>query len=388
MPRNAPDLLVVGGGVAGAATAAAAARRGLRTTLIEQFRLGHQYGSSHGPSRIIRLAYSGAHYVTLVREAYDLWHELEHRSRRQLLLPTGGLDFGLPETPSLRATARTMEQCAVEFEQLSATDLASRFPQLRVEPEMEGMYQPRAGVLNADACVQALAQDARAHGATIREQAQVSRLKPVPGGVTAQVDGASLYAGAAVIAAGSWTGRLLAELGRQVPLTVTREQVAYFAASSTEYSPDRFPVTIEHRAGDPPLISMFPQLSPGGGVKLMLDRNGPEIAADDLSGTVDAPALASLVSHATKRLRTLGQVVHAETCRYTMTPDEDFILDLLPDHPQIGIASACSGHGFKFGPVVGETMVDLITTGKTARPVAGFALDRPALAPGQAWSRS
>ncbi|WP_246090724.1 N-methyl-L-tryptophan oxidase [Nonomuraea deserti] len=388
MQQNTPDVLVVGGGVAGAATAAAAARRGLRTTLVEQFRLGHRHGSSHGPSRIIRLAYDGAPYVALVREAYELWRSLEHRSRQRLLLPTGGLDIGLAGTPSLRDTAKTMTDCAVPFEPLPSADLASRFPHLCVEPEMEGLYQPDAGVLDADACVRALMEDARAHGATIRERARVTRLEPVPGGVAAQVNGASLHAGVAVVAAGSWTGRLLDQLGRPVPLTVTREQVAYFATNGTAYAPGRFPVTIEHRASGPPMISMFPELTPGGGVKLMLDRNGPEILAEDLSDTVYAPALASLTTYAAHRLRGLGQVVHAETCRYTMTPDEDFILDLLPGHPQIGIASACSGHGFKFGPVVGETMVDLVTMGKTARPVTGFSLDRPALAADRTWKRS
>ncbi|MFD1935667.1 MULTISPECIES: N-methyl-L-tryptophan oxidase [Nonomuraea] len=377
---SALDLLVVGGGVTGTATASAAARRGLRTLLVEQFHIGNPHGSSHGPSRIIRLAYDGADYVALAREAYGLWRRVGHDVRQRLLRGTGGLDFGSADTPSLRATARTMEACDVEFERLSPDELAGRFPQLRPDPGMEGLYQQDAGVLDADTCVRALATDARAHGAEIREQARVRRLRPVPGGVAADVNGVDVRAAAAVIAAGSWTRPLLAEMGRPLPLSVTREQVAYFAAPSTAFGPDRFPVMIEHRAGRPPMISMFPELEPGGGVKLMLDRDGPEIDAGDLSGVVHEPALKRLMAHARHRLPGLGPLVRAETCRYTMTPDEDFVLDLLPGQATIGVASACSGHGFKFGPVLGEIMVDLLTTGTTARPVSRFSLDRPALA--------
>ncbi|GII76470.1 N-methyltryptophan oxidase [Sphaerisporangium rufum] len=380
------DLLVVGGGVTGAATAAAAARRGLRTVLAERFTLGNPHGSSHGPSRIIRLAYEGAGYVTLAREAYVRWRALERERGARLLLPTGGLDFGLAGTPSLRRTAATMESCGVAFERLPAAELAARFPQLRLDPGMAGLYQPDAGVLDADACVRALAGDARAHGAEIREHARVRLLRAGPGGVGAEVNGTDLQAGAAVLAAGSWTGSLLAEMGRPLPLVVTREQVAYFAAPGAGYRPGTFPVTIEHRAGRPPMISMFPRLSPEGGVKLMLDRNGPEIDADDLAGTVDERALAALTAHARHRLPGLGPVLAAETCRYTMAPDEDFVLDLVPGLPRVGVASACSGHGFKFGPVLGEIMVDLITAGTTARPVAPFRLDRPALVAGRPWS--
>ncbi|MGV9386463.1 N-methyl-L-tryptophan oxidase [Nonomuraea sp. NPDC003707] len=388
------DLLVIGGGSTGTAVAAAASRRGLRTLLVEQYHLCHAHGSSHGPSRIIRLAYGGAGYVTLARESYDLWRALERESGRRLLRTTGGLDLGRAGTPSLERVAYTMRECGVAFERLSLAELARRFPQLCPDPGTEGLYQPDAGVLDADACVRALTESAVAHGCEILERSRVHQLRPVHGGVAAQVwrgagglsgsdaGDVEVRAGAAVVAAGSWSGPLLAALGHPLPLTVTREQVGYFTASDA-FSPDRFSVAIEHRATRPPMISMFPQLSPGGGVKLMLDRNGPEISADDLSGAVHGPALDDLVAYARDRLPGLGPLIRAETCRYTMTPDEDFVLDMLPG--RIGVAAACSGHGFKFAPVLGEIMVDLVTNGTTARSIAPFAADRPALAAGSAW---
>ncbi|MQA26063.1 MAG: N-methyl-L-tryptophan oxidase [Micromonosporaceae bacterium] len=375
-----PDLVVIGGGVTGTATAVAAARRGLRTLLLEQFRIGHGHGSSHGPSRIIRLAYRAADYVDLVQEAYSRWRALERESGRRLLRTTGGLDIGSPGTESLRGTAETMRQRGVPHQHFSDPDLALRFPQLRCEPSMVGLYQPDAGVLDADACVAALAERAASCGAVIQEQARVRGLHQTSDGMVLDVNEVSVHAGAVVIAAGSWTRQLLATVGCSLELVVTREQVCHLAApDSAGHGVGSFPVMIEHRTRRPPMISAFPQLSPGKGVKLMLDRNGSAINPDDLTGKIDQQARRTLVGYARRRMPALGPVLTTETCRYTMTRDEDFVLDLVPGCPRVAVASACSGHGFKFAPVIGEIMVNLVTGGETARPIDRFRIDRPGL---------
>ncbi|MDI1464372.1 N-methyl-L-tryptophan oxidase [Catellatospora sp. KI3] len=370
------DLLVIGGGVTGAATALAAAARGLRTVLVERFPPGHRYGSSAGPSRIIRLAYDDPGYITLVRDADRRWRDLQQSTGVRLVTRTGGLDFGPAGLPSLRATAAAMASAGVPFTTLTGAELAERFPQLRPDPGMEGLYQPDAGVLHADDCVATLLAEAARHGAVIRHGARARDLRPDGDGVSATVDGQRLRAAAAVVAAGSWVNDVLGGTGVALPVTVTREQVGYYEVTGVDYTPARFPVTIEHQAARPYMISMFPELVPGGGIKLMRDKTGPEITPEDLSGEPDQAGLDLLTAHARRRLHGLGPLLHAETCRYTMTPDADFILDLLPGRPRIAVASACSGHGFKFAPTLGEIMVDLATTATTPHNLHPFRLDR------------
>jgi sarcosine oxidase len=384
--------VVVGGGVTGTATALAAARRGLRTVLLERFHLGHRHGSSHGPSRIIRLSYHEADYVTLAREAYGRWRALEREYGQSLLRTTGGLDCGMPGTPSLELTIETMRQADVPFELLSSGDLVARYPQIAFDPGMVGVHQPDAAVLYADDCVAALARRAVEYGAEIRERSFVRRVESTPDGVRVAGNGTEIDAGAAVITAGSWANPLLAGLGRALPLSVTREQVGYFAASRpAAFDIGRFPLVLEHHPAlaaqhatrtdldNPPMAAAFPQLSPRGAVKLMFHRNGPMIDPECYDTTGEPAALADLVGYARRRFPALGSVTEVETCRYTMTPDEDFVLDVVPGHPRIVVASACSGHGFKFGPVTGEMIVDLLSAGVTSRPAARFAMDRPAL---------
>jgi sarcosine oxidase len=370
-----PDLVVVGGGVTGTATALAAAQRGLRTVLLERFEIGHRHGSSHGSSRIIRLAYHEVEYITLAREAFERWRGLERDIDRPLLRTTGGLDCGMSGTPSLEQTIEAMREADVPVDALSSSDLAARFPQISFDPGMVGVYQPDAAVLYADQCVAALARRARESGAEIRERSLVQRIESAPGSVTIAVNGTTITAGAVVIAAGSWANTLLL---CPLRLAVTREQVAYFDAAE-HFAAGRFPLVLEHNAEGPPLVATFPRLPPNGWVKLMYHRNGPAIDTENLAGTADQAALTDLTGYAHRRLRGLGRVREVETCRYTMTPDEDFVLDAVPGQPGVWLASACSGHGFKFGPVVGETMVDLLTMGTTTRPTARFAINRPAL---------
>ncbi len=386
--RQALDVVVIGGGVAGTATTLSAARRGLRTVLLERFHLGHRHGSSHGPSRIIRLSYHEADYITLAREAYGQWRALERECGQSLLRTTGGLDCGMPDTPSLEVTIETMRRADVPFEWLSSGDLVSRYPQIVFDPGMVGVHQPDAAVLHADDCVTALARRAAECGAEIRERSVVHRVESTPDGVRVAVNGTEIEAGAAVIAAGSWTNQLLAGLGQALPLSVTREQVGYFPTSrQTGFDIGRFPLVLEHQPAltsqdvtrSAAMAAAFPQLSAHGPVKLMFHCNGPMIDPECYESTVEPAALADLVGYARRRFPALGPVTEIETCRYTMTPDEDFVLDIVPDQPRVVVVSACSGHGFKFGPVTGEMAVDLLSTGTTRHPVARFAMDRPGI---------
>src|SRR3954465_8161919 len=171
------DVIVVGGGVMGSATAYQLAKRGRSVLLLEQFAIGHDRGSSHGHSRIFRLAYDAPEYVQLAQAALPLWRALEHESGADLLLQTGGLDYALPGTPTFEATRATLTGLGIAFEQLDRAAIARRFPQFRMPDDIVAIYQRGSGILDANRCVATLAAEARRHGADVHENEPARRLR-------------------------------------------------------------------------------------------------------------------------------------------------------------------------------------------------------------------
>ncbi|HWQ15988.1 MAG TPA: N-methyl-L-tryptophan oxidase [Roseiflexaceae bacterium] len=372
------DAIVIGGGVAGCAAAYHLARGGRRTLLLEQYAIGHANGSSHGHSRIIRLAYDAPGYVRLMQAAYPLWRALEEETGAALMLQTGGLDLGPPGAPGLAAIRAALLEVGVPFEELDRAALRGRFPQFAVPVETAAIYQADAGILDADRCVAALAAAARAHGAVMHEGEAALRLAPTSGGVEVETGQRRYGAERLVLCAGSWAGPLLRQLGLDLPLTVTKEQVAFFRPHDlAPYRPGRMPIFIEHAGAHS--VYGFPVFGLPG-VKVALHAAGPAIAPEDEDRAPDEARLAELRERATTLLPGLtGEVLYAVTCRYTMTPDEHFILDLHPAYPQVVVGSACSGHGFKFGVLTGRILADLAERGATGYPIEMFRIGRPAL---------
>ena len=374
------DVIVIGGGVMGCAAAYHLAGSGLRALLLEQFAIGHAHGSSHGPSRIIRLAYNGVDYVQLARAAYALWHDLEAEAGERLLWRTGGFDFGVPGACMLDGIRATYQASGVSFETIDRDEIVRRVPQITLPQGTVGYYQPDYSILAADRCVAALAAQALRRGAAIAEGEAAEDVRVVAGGVEVCTRRDTYRAGAAVLCAGSWAGPLLRRLGVEVPLVVRKEQLAFFAPPDpSAFVPERFPLFVQHFRGTTSLGSGFPIFGRAG-VKMMLDRIGPDVDADDPDRSVDPSLLARLRAYVARILPALGDdIVETVSCRYTMTPDEHFIIDRHPVHPQIIIASPCSGHGFKFAIVIGRIVADLAVRGTTAYPIERFRLDRPAL---------
>ncbi|MFL5801431.1 MAG: N-methyl-L-tryptophan oxidase [Roseiflexaceae bacterium] len=374
--NNAYDAIVIGAGVMGCATAYHLARDGRRDMLLEQFALGHQRGSSHGRARIFRLTYARPEYVELARAALPLWRALEAEAGERLLLPTGGLQFGAPGEPGLAALRATLTTMGVPFEPLDRQAIAERFPQFDLPPETVGLYQADTALLDADRCVAALAAVARRHGAEIREGVAATRIAADGDGVEVATQHEVFRADRLVVAAGSWVGGLLRQVGLDLPLTVTKEQFAYFAVRAPAlFEVGRFPIFIHH--GDAPDGGYgFPSYGLPG-VRVAWHHGGPPIAPEDVGDVVDEQALAALRAYVMRLLPgATGEVLHAQTCRYTTTPDTHFILDRHPAHPQIVIASPCSGHGFKFGALIGRIAADLAQHGATDHPIGMFRVDR------------
>jgi sarcosine oxidase len=377
------DVIVVGGGVMGCAAAYHLAGRGRRVLLLEQFALGHDRGSSHGHSRIIRLAYSAPDYVRLAQAAYPLWRALERESGAELMLQTGGLDFAPPGTPSFEATRATLSAAGIDFELLDGAAIAGRFPQFRLAGDMVGIYQRDAGILDANRCVATLAAEARRHGAELRENEPARQIGADGAGVAVRTDSATYHADRLVVTAGSWARPLLRQVGLDLPLTVTREQVAFFAprgddgraGDPDQFAPGRFPIFIHHDAADASAYG-FPIFGLPG-VKVAYHQGGPAVDPESEERAVDPAVNQSLHAYLARWVpEAAGELLFSQTCRYTTTPDEHFIVDRHPAHPQIAIGSPCSGHGFKFGVLIGAILADLTESGVTEHPIGMFGMER------------
>ncbi len=373
------DIIVVGGGVMGCAAAYHLAKDGQRVLLLEQFAIGNRNGSSHGASRLFRLLHDGADYVQLARAAHLLWRELETESNERLMQQVDGLDLG--SANALDGFRTTMQAAGVSFEQLDRDEIMRRFPHFALPEDTVGFFQTDYGLLAADRCVATLAAQARLHGTTIVEGQTVQHIRAASGGVEVRTDKATYSAERLILSAGSWMRPLVRQLDLDLPLTVTKEMDTFYKPSDpAAFMPDRFPIFRHHLTGMTARWGVGFPIFEHAGVKMVLDCTGPIVDPDDTDRSVNQSRLDMLRTYVTRILPTLGDdIIETETCRYTMTPDEDFIIDHHPAYPQIVIASPCSGQGFKFAVLIGRILADLALRGATAHNIERFRLNRPTL---------
>lgn len=337
------EIVVVGAGVMGASTAYALARLGFRVRVLEQFAVGHKRGSSHGASRIFRLSYPLPEYVALAQRSLPLWRALEAETGHTLLTTTGGLDTG----KDLDQHVAALTEHGVSFEMIDGAEATRRWPLMSLASDAPVLYQADAGIVAADKAVAAFVQGARAAGARVDEGVRVEAIEPVDAGVLVRTAAEAIAADAVVVTAGAWARGLLATAGIELPTRPTRETVAYF----------RFP----DGALPPALVdwgspSIYALASPGQGLKAGEHIAGPT-TDPDLEGVPDEEAVARLETWIAERFPGVDPVAHSpETCLYTNTPDEDFVLDR---RGPVVIGSPCSGHGFKFAPLIGRRLASL-----------------------------
>jgi sarcosine oxidase len=373
------DVVVCGLGVMGSAALYHLARGGKRVLGLERYAPGHDRGSSHGHTRIIRLGYfEHPSYVPLLRRAYALWRELEDASGRQLLHLTGIAEIGPPTGILVRGTLEAARLHGLRHDVLAAPELMRRFPAFRVPPELVAVVQPDGGFLDVEPSIAAQIALATAAGAEIRSGEAVRAIEPRAGLVRIISERGVEEAGAAIVAAGAWIPALLPELAPM--LRATREVVGWFEVADADlFSAGRCPVfIIESRHG------MHYGIPPRGGagigaaIKVAKHHHRNEtVDPDACDRTVSAQDEALIRCALADHLPAAnGPLKSADTCLYTMTPDGHFLIDRLPGAPNILAASPCSGHGFKFAPVIGEILADLATTGTTAHDIARFSLGR------------
>ena len=359
MTRDA-DIVVVGAGITGAATARALAQAGRGVLLVEQFEPGHDRGSSHGTSRIFRLSYPDQHFVRLAQGALQSWRELEAECEEQLVVWTGALDFG----PVALENARALAASGVRHELLTDGQVRARWP-IAAEPGEPILFHPDAGVILAGRAWDVLIAGAVDNGALLLPNLRVTGIREQRGSVRVTTSGEDIVARACVVAAGAWARSLLDGAGVELPVIPTRETVTYFhLPGALELPPvidDAVPDPEEHGLRRPGLIN-YALAAPGRGLKAGLHHAGPPTDPDD-------PARPTRRSCAGSRRGSRGATsqlepdpIASETCIYTNTADESFVLER---HGRIVVASMCSGHGFKFAPFFGRTLAGL------ARDAAG-----------------
>jgi sarcosine oxidase len=373
------DAIVVGlGGIGSAAVYRLAAAPGRRVLGLERFEFGHDRGASQDVSRITRLSYHRREYVDLAIEAQAAWREIEVAAGEQLITLTGGLDLAPPgAAESIEDYADAMTAAGVAFDWLDAGAVVRRWPQWRLDDGTRAIFQADAGIVDPELANTAHRRLAVAAGAALLDHARVTAIRDHGGELEVLVeDGRSFTAGSVVITADAWTNDLLGPLGHRLPLTVTLEQVAWHAAADpSAFAPAVFPIWIWL---DRPSFYGFPTYR-AGGPKIGEDVGGQPTTADGRSFEPDAAALARAESFLADHLpAATGARLRVKTCLYTLTPDRDFVIDRVPDHPGIVVALGAA-HGYKFAALFGRLLAELALDPTRPTPEALFAIDRPAL---------
>jgi sarcosine oxidase len=355
------EVLVIGGGAMGSAAAWQLARRGVDVVLLERFGHNHPNGSSHGATRIFRFAYAEPTYVAMAMAALPLWRELEQDSGEQLLETTGGVDVGTEADigPIEAALSKQGAGC----ERVRPDDAADRWSGLAFEdPDEVVLFQPDAGRLWAERTVAALHAQAAHHGGEVRYHEPVVSLSADTGHV--QTDQDEYLAETVVLAAGAWTPQLVDGVGGLPPMTVTREQTFHFRPLEDDVV---WPSFIHYRGLDAPGI--YGLETPGEGVKVAEHATGAVVGdpdPDERSFEIDEIGRRRVIRYVTERIPGLDpRPVTELTCLYTSTPDNGFVLERFG--PRLVVGSACSGHGFKFTPLIGQRLADLAVSDGSLR---------------------
>ncbi|WP_407530217.1 N-methyl-L-tryptophan oxidase [Methylobacterium oryzisoli] len=361
---NTYDVIVLGVGGMGSAACWHLARRGVRVLGLERFDIPHAMGSSHGFNRIIRLAYfEDPSYVPLLRRAYENWRDLEGRFGEQLLFITGSIDAGPAGSRTVEGSLAACRAHGLAHRVMSGAELNRFAPGYALPDGHVAILQPEGGFVSAERAIVAHVTLAQAAGAEIRAREPALGWEPAGGGVRVRTERGVYEAGRLVVSAGSWMGDVVPALR---PVAVPERQVLgwFQPREPALFAPERFPVfNMEVEEGK---FYGFPVWHVPGfkiGRWHHLGESGPVDALPRDCDLRDEEAVRSCVRRYFPKAD--GPTMALRSCFFTNTPDEHFVIDTLPDLPQVVVASPCSGHGYKFCSVVGEILADLATQDRT-----------------------
>jgi len=379
-PSGRVGHLVLGSGAIGSAAAYwLGARSSASVLVLEQFELGHDRGASEDHSRIIRHAYHSTDYTALTAAAYAAWEHVSARTGLPLVHRTGGIDLGVGSAgeAEIASYASALDAAGHACEVLEAAEIRRRWPQWRIDDQTVAVHQADSGILDirkANAAHVALARQA---GVTLREHAVVRRIEAYDDRVEVLTDGEVIVADTLTVCAGSWTQTAMQGLQTRIPLTLTHEQVTYWSTPNLyDFAPERFCIWIFH--GEDATYYGFPVYGEAA-VKAGRDVSGRVVTQETRTTEPDPANRADLEAFMSTHLPgALGPELLTKTCIYDLTPDRNFVLDVVPETPRVSVFVG-AGHAAKFASLVGRILADLALEGGTDYPIEAFRLDRPAL---------
>jgi sarcosine oxidase len=376
------DVIVVGLGAVGSAALYQLARRGATALGIDRFRPPHDRGSSHGDTRITRLALGeGDRYLPLARRSHAIWRELEAATGETLFEPVGCLVLGPASgrsaahgaTDFLASTLAVARRHGVAHEALDAAALARRFPQFRWRGDEQGCFEPGAGFVRPERCIAAQLAAARRLGAEIRTDARVAGWAATADGVRVTTEHGVRAGKALILAAGAWIAELVPELAARV--RVFRQVLFWFEADGSRdlFVPDRMPVFIRIGGAGEGMVYGFPAVDgPLGGLKIASEQFEASSGPDGVDPRVGPEEVEAMHALAAPHLRITPRCLRSAVCMYTVTRDFHFVVGRHPASPSVWLASACSGHGFKHAAALGEALAEQVLLGRSAIDLAPF----------------
>lgn len=383
------DAIVLGLGAMGSASVYQLAKRGANVLGIDQFSPPHSHGSTHGDTRITRLAIGeGEEYVPLAIRSQELWREIEHDSRSKLLFQTGGLIIS-SEAPmsSLHVenfftnTIAAAEKYGIEHEKLSTGEIRKRFPQFNIANNEIGYFEPEAGYLLPEECIRAQRNLAAKHGATLHTNEKAFSFASDGSRVQLRTERDTYTASNLVITAGPWLPEFLGPDYSSL-FEVYRQVLYWFDIEKDArelFAPERFPIFIWNLQGKEHGMYGFPAVNgPNGGVKIATEEFEKTTTPDTIDRTVSAAEIETMYeSFVSPYFPALtGHCLKAVTCLYTTLPGSRFLIDRHPEYENIIVASPCSGHGFKHSAAIGEAIAEKVLRGESTLDLSEFSFDR------------
>ena len=373
------DAIVVGVGGVGSAALYHLAKRGAKVLGLDRFAPGHDRGSSHGRSRLIRRGYfEGSQYVPLIDEAWKLWEDLAEQRKQPLLEKVGLIHVGPTDGAVLQGVRTSAKDHSVAIEEWSPAEARSHLNGFTIPDEMTTLFEKEAGILDVERCTEGYAEEAIQLGAELRIGATVRHWTAKGSGVSVETESGLFTADNLVVTVGPWAKDLLLDLC--IPFEVRRKPAYWYEPTTEDYL---------YRNGAPAFVYDTPQGVFYGlpqlddhGVKIAEHSHGQRVpdplAVDRSLDTTDQRRVEAFLESYLPGLK--RRCLHHTVCMYTMSPDQHFVVDRHPETPNVVFAAGLSGHGFKFASVLGKVMADFVTTGKTDSPVGFLSSQREGLA--------
>jgi sarcosine oxidase len=370
------DVIVLGIGAMGSAACYYLARQGVHVLGLEQFGVPNEMSSHTGQSRIIRKAYfEHPDYVPLLEQAYKNWKELESETKTQIYFQTGLLYGGRPDHPVIKGVLNSAKQFAIQLDVLTSGEMEEKYPQFTIPDDYEKLFEPEAGFLLPELIIRLYADKAMHHGAEIRTNTKVIEWHKTSSGIEVTTSEGIVTANKIIITTGPWSSSFLP--GYPFVLRETRQMLGWaMPKKSSSFTPGKFPCWLIADHTTPGVYYGFPalpddRLEGPSGCKLAYHYPGATTDPDRISRASIAEDEAELVYALQSYFpNAFLPGLKLKSCMYTMTPDENFVIDFLPGYGQdVIIATGFSGHGFKFASVIGEIVCDLATRGFTKLPI-------------------